>query len=93
MSEQESVQNEGQIPTPRQFEYWRLTYRGLTILPEWSGLSTEDRARKFLESIEAKLHEPDVPPQSKALLGCAEEQRRLEAAREMITHFEDAGGE
>ena len=92
MSEQESVQNEDQMPTPREFEYWRLTYRELTILPEWSGLNTKDRARKLLESIEAKLHEADVPPQSKALLGCSQDQR-LEAAREMITHFEDAGSE
>ena len=89
MSEPE--QNEGQIVTPRQFEYWRLNYRELTVLPEWSGLSTEDRARKLLESMEAKLHEADVPPQSKALLGCSEDQR-LEAAREMITYFEDTNG-
>lgn len=92
MSEQESAQDEGQMHTPREVEYWRLTYRGLTILPEWSGLSREDRARKLLENIEAKLHEADVPPQSKTLLGCSGEQK-LEAAKEMITHFEEASGE
>lgn len=91
MSEQEPAQNEGPVVTPRRSEYWRLTYRELTMLPEWFGLSTEDRAQKLLEKIEAKLHEADVPPQSKALLGCSEDQR-LEAAREMITEFEDAGG-
>ncbi len=77
--------------TPRQIDYWKLTYRELSIAPEWSGLNTEDRARKLLERIEAKLHEADAPPQSKALLGCSEEQR-LEAVREMIVEFEDIGG-
>ena len=77
--------------TPRQPDYWELTYRALSIAPEWSGLNTEDRARKLLERIEAKLHEADAPPQSKALLGCSEEQK-LEAVREMIVEFEDVGG-
>lgn len=91
MSEQEPTQNEGSAVTPRQFEYWRLTYRELTMSPEWSGLGAEGRAQKLLEKIEAKLHEADVPPQRKALLGCSEDQK-MEAARDMIAEFEDAGG-
>ncbi len=77
--------------TPRQLDYWELTYRELVITPDWPGLNAEDRARKLLEIVDAKLHEADAPPQSKALLGCSEEQR-LEAVREMIVKFENVGG-
>ena len=85
------TQNEGDTLTPRQFDYWELTYRELAITPQWSELDAEARAQKLLERIEAKLSEADSPPQLKALFDCAREER-LKTVRTMIERFADAGG-
>ena len=82
------AQEEGFIQTPRQFDYWKLTYRELALLPDWANLGAEDRAQKLLERIEEQLAEPDAPPQRKVLFDCPKEDR-LKVARRMIEHFEE----
>jgi hypothetical protein len=82
------AQNEDAVPTPREFDYWKLLYRELALLPDWPDLSAEARARKLLEGVEEELAKADAPPQRKALFNCPGEQR-LKVARRMIEHFED----
>ncbi len=82
------TQNEAELPTPREFDYWKLTYRELTLLPEWLDLGAEARAVKLLEKIEAEIAEADAPPQRKALFNCPGEGR-LKTVRRMIKYFEE----
>lgn len=75
-------------PTPREYDYWKLSYREVAILPEWSGLGAEARAQRLLEKIEEKLAEADAPPQRKALFQCPEDER-LKTVKRMIEYFEE----
>ncbi|HEY0319627.1 MAG TPA: hypothetical protein VGC66_01520 [Pyrinomonadaceae bacterium] len=82
MSENESGQ-----ASPREYDYWKLDYRQLALLPEWAELNGEERARRLLEKIEEKLKDLDAPPQRKALFACSSEDR-LKVARRMLDYFE-----
>lgn len=82
-----STEDEGHLTTPREFDYWKLTYRELLLSPGWSEMSMEERAAKFLERIEEQLHDTDSPPQRKALFNCGTDER-LKTARRMIEYFE-----
>ncbi len=84
----EMTQNQENTLTPRDVDYWKLTYRELVISPEWAELDAETRARRFLEKIEAQLSEADSPSQLKALFECSKEEN-LKTARQMIKQFED----
>ena len=84
------TENESPRPTPREFEYWELTYRDLVITPEWFGLGAEGRVQKLLERIEEKLAEADSPPQQGALFNSSREGN-LETVQRMIAHFEEKG--
>lgn len=75
-------------PTPREYDYWKLAYRELAILPEWSELGGEARAQRLLEKIEEKLAEADAPPQRKTLFQCSEGER-LKTVKRMIDYFEE----
>jgi ferredoxin-NADP reductase len=79
---------EGGMITPREYDYWKLIYSELVLLPDWSELSAESRAHKLLERIDEKLLEADAPPQRKALFTCPPEEK-LKTARKMIHYFED----
>lgn len=78
--------------SPREYDYWKLDYRQLALLPEWDELGEEERARRLLEKIEEKLKDLNAPPQRKALFACSTEDR-LQVARRMLDYFEreDAG--
>jgi ferredoxin-NADP reductase len=82
------AQEESDMITPRETDYWKLIYRELVLLPEWAELSAESRAHKLLERIDEKLLEADAPPQRKALFACAPEEK-LQTVRKMIEYFED----
>lgn len=84
------TENENNQTTPREYDYWRLHYRELALLPEWSELSGEERARRLLEKIEEDLKNLDAPPQRKALFACAPEER-LKTASRMLDYFEREG--
>ena len=79
--------DEGGIITPREYDYWKLIYSELVLLPDWSELSAESRAQKLLERIDEKLLEADAPPQRKALFTCPPGEK-LKTARKMINYFE-----
>lgn len=81
------MEDESGQASPREYDYWKLDYRALLLLPGWAGMSVEERAVKLLEKIEAKLKDLDGPPQRKALFDCATEER-LEVARRMLDYFE-----
>jgi enoyl reductase-like protein len=81
------TEDEGNLTTPREFDYWKLTYRELSLSPDWAELTPADRAQKFLERVEEQLHAADAPPQRKALFNCAPEER-VKTARRMIEYFE-----
>jgi hypothetical protein len=51
--------------TPREYDYWKLIYSELVLLPDWSELSAESRAHKLLERIDEKLLEADAPHNAK----------------------------
>jgi hypothetical protein len=80
--------DEGRMITPREYDYWKLIYSELVLLPDWSELSAESRAHKLLERIDQKLLEADAPPQRKALFTCPPEEK-LKTARKMINYFEN----
>jgi hypothetical protein len=82
------MEDEGQVITPRDADYWKLTYRELALLPDWGELDKEARAQKLLEKIEEQINEADAPPQRKALFACAGEER-LPIVRRMIEYFEN----
>jgi hypothetical protein len=82
------TEDEGRMITPRQYEYWKLIYSELLLLPDWSALSAESRAHKLLERIDEKLLEADAPPQRKALFTGPPEEK-LKTARKMINYFEN----
>jgi hypothetical protein len=84
------TQDEGDIITPREYDYWKLTYHQLVLLPEWAKLSWKERAQKLLERIDQKLSQPDAPVQGKALFACRPEEK-LKTARNMINYFESEG--
>lgn len=84
------MENESSQSTPREYEYWKLDYRQLAILPEWGELDEEERARRLLKRIEEKLKDLDSPPQRKALFACSEEDR-MKVARRMLRYFEQEG--
>lgn len=81
------VDHESGQSSPREYDYWKLDYRALALLPEWSELADEERARRLLEKIEEKLKDLDAPPQRKALFACSTEDR-IQVARRMIVYFE-----
>ena len=81
------AENESSQASPREYDYWKLDYRQLALLPEWAELSVEARAGKLLEKIEEKLKDLDAPPQRKALFACSTEDR-LKMARRMLDYFE-----
>jgi hypothetical protein len=81
------AQDEGEIVTPREYDYWRPIYRELALLPDWSELSTRERAQKLLDRINEKLLEADTLAQRKALFACIPEEK-LKTARNMIEYFE-----
>jgi hypothetical protein len=80
--------DEGGMITPGEYDYWKLIYRELVLLPDWAELSAELRAHKLLESIDEKLLEADASPQRKALFTCPPEEK-LKTVRKMIKYFED----
>jgi hypothetical protein len=80
--------DEGGMITPREYDYWKVIYRELVLLPDWAELSSELRARKLLERIDEKLLEADSAPQRKALFTCSPEEK-LKTVRKMIKYFED----
>ncbi|HYO90760.1 MAG TPA: hypothetical protein VEQ40_03960 [Pyrinomonadaceae bacterium] len=80
------MENESGQSSPREYDYWKLDYRQLAILPEWGELSEEERARRLLERIEEKLKDLDAPPQRKALFACSTEDR-LKVVRRMLDYF------
>jgi hypothetical protein len=80
--------DEGGMITPREYDYWKLIYSELVLLPDWSELSAESRAHKLLERIDEKLLEADASPQRKALFTCPPEEK-LKTARRMINYFEN----
>ena len=82
MMEDESGQS-----SPREYDYWRLDYRALLLLPGWAEMSSEERAGKLLEKVEEKLKDLDGPPQRKALFACSTEDR-LRVAQRMLDYFE-----
>jgi hypothetical protein len=86
------MENESGQSSPREYDYWKLDYRQLALLPEWGEMSGEERAGRLLEKIEAKVKDLDAPPQRKALFACSTEER-LKVARRMLDYFEleDAG--
>ena len=86
------MENESGQSSPREYDYWKLDYRALALLPGWDELSDEERARRLLERIEEKLKDFDSPPQRKALFACSTDER-LKVARRMLDYFEseDAG--
>jgi hypothetical protein len=86
------AENESNQSNPREYDYWKLDYRSLALLPEWADLDGAERARRLLEKIEEKLKDLDSPPQRKALFACSTEDR-LKTARRMLDYFEreDAG--
>ncbi|CAN5619736.1 hypothetical protein BH20ACI3_BH20ACI3_23480 [soil metagenome] len=75
------------LVTPREYNYWKLIYRELALLPEWIELDAEARAQKLHERIEAKLHEADTLPQLKVLFECTPVER-LKTVSKMIEYFE-----
>jgi hypothetical protein len=81
------TENESSQSSPREYDYWKLDYRELMLLPEWAGLETRERARRLLEKIEAKLQNLDAPPQRKALFACSQEDR-LRVVHRMLDYFE-----
>jgi hypothetical protein len=81
------MENESGQSSPREYDYWKLDYRELALLPEWGELETPERARRLLEKIEEKLKDLDAPPQRKALFACSTEDR-IEVARRMVDYFE-----
>jgi hypothetical protein len=81
------MENESSQSSPREYDYWKLDYRQLAIMPEWGELDDEERARRLLERIEEKLKDLDAPPQRKALFACSGEDR-LKVARRMLSYFE-----
>ena len=85
------AEDEGGQSSPREYDYWKLDYRELALLPEWAELEAEERARRLLEKIEGKLKNLNAPPQRKALFACPPEER-LKMARRMLDHFEAEGG-
>lgn len=82
--------NESEKANPREYDYWRLHYRELALLPEWSEMNDEERARRLLEKIEEELKDLNAPPQRKALFACAPEER-LRTTRRMLNYFESEG--
>jgi hypothetical protein len=84
------MENESGQSSPREYDYWKLDYRQLLLLPGWAEMSGEERARRLLEKIEEKLKDLDAPPQRKALFACST-QDRLKVAREMLDYFELTG--
>ncbi len=84
------AENESEKASPREYDYWRLHYRELALLPEWSELRDEERARRLLEKIEEELKDLNAPPQRKALFACAPEDR-LKTVRKMLDYFEHTG--
>ncbi len=82
------TEHEGGLVTPREFDYWKLTYRELALSPDWAKLDAEARARQLLEKIEIRLNEADAPPQIKALFDCSIDGR-LQTVRQMIERFEN----
>ena len=80
--------DEGGMITPREYDYWKLIYSELVLLPDWSELSAESRANKLLKRIDEKLIEADAPPQRKALFTCPPAEK-LKTAHKMIKYFED----
>jgi hypothetical protein len=81
------AENESNQSNPREYDYWKLDYRALALLPEWAELDGEERAHRLLEKIEEKLKDLDAPPQRKALFACSIEDR-LKTARRMLDYFE-----
>ncbi|MBD0371427.1 MAG: hypothetical protein ICV60_11365 [Pyrinomonadaceae bacterium] len=81
------TENDSSQSSPREYDYWKLDYRQLALLPEWNELSAEERARRLLEKIEEKLKDLDGPPQRKALFACSTEDR-MSVARRMLDYFE-----
>lgn len=79
-------QEEGHIVTPREYDYWKLLYREMVLLPEWSHLTDVERAQRLLERINQKLIEPDASPQRKALFSCPDEER-VKRVLDMIEYF------
>lgn len=75
-------------PTPREFDYWKLDYRELSLSPEWPEMSEEERAEALLARIEKDISEPDRPPQIRALFTDSREQN-LKRVREMMRWFEE----
>lgn len=80
--------SDDELITPRNFEYWKLTFRELAISPGWTDLSLAERARKLLDRVEQELSNTNAPPQRRALFDCSPEDR-LGTARKMIEHFEE----
>lgn len=81
------MENESNQSSPREYDYWKLDYRQLAILPEWGELSDEERARRLLERIEEKLQDLNAPPQRKALFACSDDDR-MKVVRRMLSYFE-----
>lgn len=80
--------DDGDMITPREYDYWKLIYSELVLLPDWADLSAESRAHKLLERIDEKLLEADASPQRKALFTCPPEEK-LKTTRKMINYFEN----
>ena len=80
--------DEDGIITPREYDYWKLIYRELVLLPDWEELGAESRSHKLLERIDQKLLEADAPPQRKALFTCPPEEK-LKTARKLVDYFEN----
>ena len=79
--------NEDEMITPREYDYWKSIYDEVVLLPDWSEMNLESRAKKLLERIDKKLLEADAPPQRKALFTCPTEQK-LKTVQKMIEYFE-----
>ncbi|HKS26783.1 MAG TPA: hypothetical protein VJS44_03140 [Pyrinomonadaceae bacterium] len=87
------AENESSGSSPREYDYWKLDYRQLALMPEWGELDEAERARRLLQRIEEKLRDLDAPPQRKALFACSTEDR-LKVARRMLEYFEqEAAGQ
>ncbi len=84
------TENESGQSNPREYDYWKLDYRQLALLPEWGEMSEDERAALFLEKIEEKLKDLDAPPQRKALFACSPADR-LGVARRILQYFEREG--
>jgi hypothetical protein len=81
------MENESEQLSPREYDYWKLDYRQLALMPDWGELSEDERAQRLLGKIAEKLKDLDAPPQRKALFACSDEDR-LRRARSMLAYFE-----